>query len=185
MSEQPCPCCAGCGRIANDAAGTPWSAWLALPARAAIAVVAGLVKPVTCPACGGSGTVALADPDDLLIWWTSEADCKALGEPFDSTDPDDTGDISAYPTFTFLDLSTVSWPAYLKTQYQSRYGRHGRGRLWVAREFDFDDVTWDRTRVAVRLIDAEGHGGIVVRRADLPLLRSLPGFVTNRAMELV
>jgi hypothetical protein len=52
-----CEGCDGCGKIANDEDGTPWSAWTSLPLHSAAAVVAGIVKPITCPGCNGTGAV--------------------------------------------------------------------------------------------------------------------------------
>lgn len=54
-TEIECPNCAGCGRIANDDEGTPWKYWAELPVQSAIAVIAGIVRPLPCPECGGSG----------------------------------------------------------------------------------------------------------------------------------
>lgn len=50
-----CGTCDGCGKVADDADRTPWSVWESLPVRSAGAVMLGLVKPVACPDCGGSG----------------------------------------------------------------------------------------------------------------------------------
>lgn len=50
-----CGTCAGCGQIADDEDGTPWKYWAELPAQSAIAITMGLVKPIPCPDCGGSG----------------------------------------------------------------------------------------------------------------------------------
>jgi hypothetical protein len=50
-----CQRCDGCGKIANTEDGEPWTAWTSLPFSSAAAVVAGIVKPITCPDCGGSG----------------------------------------------------------------------------------------------------------------------------------
>lgn len=50
-----CPACAGCGRVANDDDRTPWKYWAELPAQSAIAVFVGLVRPLTCQRCNGSG----------------------------------------------------------------------------------------------------------------------------------
>ena len=56
MSEKrPCPRCDGCGEIATDDEGTPWSQWEALPPGSKVAVALGLVQPIPCPACGGTG----------------------------------------------------------------------------------------------------------------------------------
>lgn len=52
-----CANCDGCGQIANDSEGTPWTYWANLPVKSAAAVLIGLVRPVTCPNCDGSGTV--------------------------------------------------------------------------------------------------------------------------------
>lgn len=50
-----CGRCDGCGQIADDDEGTPWSYWLNLPARSAGAMLTGLVKPLPCPVCKGTG----------------------------------------------------------------------------------------------------------------------------------
>jgi len=56
MSEKTkCPRCNGCGKIANSDDGEPWTVWENLPENAKVAVRLGLVGPVTCPDCGGSG----------------------------------------------------------------------------------------------------------------------------------
>lgn len=52
-----CQTCAGCGRIANDADRTPWKYWAELPLQNAVAVVMGLVRPIQCPDCDGTGKV--------------------------------------------------------------------------------------------------------------------------------
>lgn len=50
-----CGRCLGCGQIDDGDAGEPWSAWMEMPVQSAVAVVAGIIKPITCPSCGGSG----------------------------------------------------------------------------------------------------------------------------------
>lgn len=50
-----CMKCEGCGRIANDDDGTPWTYWENLPLKSGLAVMAGLVRPQPCPACNGTG----------------------------------------------------------------------------------------------------------------------------------
>lgn len=57
-SPRKCDRCQGCGKIANDDDGTPWSYWAELEPPANLAVTAGIVKPVTCDKCGGSGKLA-------------------------------------------------------------------------------------------------------------------------------
>ena len=50
-----CEKCDGCGKIADSDEQEPWTAWTGLPLHSAVAVLAGIVKPITCPACSGSG----------------------------------------------------------------------------------------------------------------------------------
>ena len=50
-----CTKCEGCGQVANTECQEPWTAWESLPAAAQGAIRAGLVRPVVCPECGGSG----------------------------------------------------------------------------------------------------------------------------------
>lgn len=60
-----CPRCQGCGKIANDDDGSPWTAWENLPPGSAAAVKMGIVKPIQCPECGGVGVESprfIADP---------------------------------------------------------------------------------------------------------------------------
>lgn len=80
MSEK-CGRCDGCGKVANTRRAEPWSAWLNLPLKSAAAVTAGIVRPMTCPACGGTGVhaqEALPDPvsDHLVVM--GRADLEAL-----------------------------------------------------------------------------------------------------------
>jgi len=51
-----CQRCDGCGKI-DDGEGLPWKYWAELPLQSSTAVLIGLVKPLTCPGCGGSGKV--------------------------------------------------------------------------------------------------------------------------------
>lgn len=50
-----CPRCAGCGKLATDEHRTPWIHWTELPLHSSMAVLLGVIKPITCPDCGGSG----------------------------------------------------------------------------------------------------------------------------------
>lgn len=53
--KAPCPRCRGCRQIASDDDCTPWVDWLELPLGSSLAVLAGIVKPLPCPACNGTG----------------------------------------------------------------------------------------------------------------------------------
>jgi len=52
-----CPKCEGCGKIANTDDQEPWTYWEELPPSAKVAVQMGLVHPVPCPACNGTGKI--------------------------------------------------------------------------------------------------------------------------------
>ena len=51
----PCPTCEGCGQVANTEGREPWTAWMRIEFRSSAAIGLGLVKPIPCPDCGGSG----------------------------------------------------------------------------------------------------------------------------------
>lgn len=100
--------------------------------------------------------------ETYLIWWTNQNDCERVVP---------------------LDI----WPRYLGEQFESRYGRAGRGRLWVA---DFTppapesiSIEWDEDENWLCKI-AHDAGGVVIKARDLHLVAFLPGFVTTFAMEL-
>jgi hypothetical protein len=50
-----CQRCCGCGKLANSDDQEPWTEWLALPLQSSLAVVLGLVRPIPCHECGGTG----------------------------------------------------------------------------------------------------------------------------------
>lgn len=50
-----CERCAGCGKLADDDDGTPWKYWLEMPLQSSTAVLMGVVKPIECPVCKGTG----------------------------------------------------------------------------------------------------------------------------------
>ncbi len=50
-----CNQCDGCGRIANSEDGEPWTVWQSLPPGSDLAVQMGLVQPIECPRCKGTG----------------------------------------------------------------------------------------------------------------------------------
>ena len=55
LKDGNCEACAGCGYVANDDDATPWKYWADLPQQSAVAIQMGLVKPVLCSACNGTG----------------------------------------------------------------------------------------------------------------------------------
>lgn len=54
-NEHKCHNCDGCGKVADDDDQTPWKYYLELPLQSSTAVLMGLIKPITCPACNGTG----------------------------------------------------------------------------------------------------------------------------------
>lgn len=59
-----CPTCDGCGKVANTRRGEPWTEWTSLPLLSSAAVLSGIVRPVSCVRCGGSGRIGDWDPAD-------------------------------------------------------------------------------------------------------------------------
>jgi hypothetical protein len=50
-----CPVCLGWKRVDDGDDPCSWKYWAELPEQSAIAVRMGLVRPVVCPRCGGTG----------------------------------------------------------------------------------------------------------------------------------
>lgn len=69
-----CTKCQGCGQVANTDAEEPWSQWADLPSESSAAVIVGLVKPITCPDCNGSGMKS--QPLDKLSRGLERADAQ-------------------------------------------------------------------------------------------------------------
>lgn len=68
-------------KVANTDDREPWSMWENLPENSKLAIHLGIVQPIDCPECDGTGARPTGPPTaspDILV---------ALGEP--STDPAD------------------------------------------------------------------------------------------------
>jgi len=52
---KPCPKCRGCGKVANTEDMEPWTMWETMPEESKGAVRMGLVCPIECPVCKGTG----------------------------------------------------------------------------------------------------------------------------------
>lgn len=92
--------------------------------------------------------------NDLVIWWLDQADCEAIGQ----------------------ELPGLA-PAYLMEQYKYRFGRPGRGRLWVDPQFGSVAVEpWPMNPLSQRLAAC---AGIVMRSEHLSHIEQLPGLVTD------
>lgn len=108
----------------------------------------------------------------FAIWWTTQGDCEAIG----------------YSRAGGWDV-----PKYLAAEFKSRYGRAGRGRLWIADELTEAGcpmvATFPEPATPLSsVIERQSMGGIVIRAVDAVTLRDLPGLVTDfecrRVMEL-
>lgn len=100
------------------------------------------------------------DRTDVLIWWTDQEECETFGWE---------------PTDTF--------PQYLQSEYRSRLGRAGRGRLWAANEIGEVGIPWDESKPASRL--AGKRGGIVIWKIDAHHVFGLPGFLTDLRLNFI
>jgi hypothetical protein len=76
-AERPCSRCEGCGQLAGTDDREPWTAWTSLPLRSSAAVLAGLVKPVPCDACGGTGRTG-AGTDVHVDWHMTPDEWRQL-----------------------------------------------------------------------------------------------------------
>ncbi|MBY3432778.1 hypothetical protein HFN89_01130 [Rhizobium laguerreae] len=98
--------------------------------------------------------------EDVVIWWLDQPSYE-LAEAFGAPN--------------------VEWPEYIQAEFDSRGGRPGNGRLWIASEIDFDGMEWDEG-ASFDMIDKR-CGGIVVRKSDAHHILSWPGIVTDIHMK--
>lgn len=99
---------------------------------------------------------------DFLIWWTDQAEAESVVN----------------------DARLAELPAYIQEQFISRYGRNGRGRLWVDGGIPFGGIDpWNDAKPAGRL--AEKRGGIVIRAKDKAAVFDLPGFLTDPELNFI
>lgn len=103
-----------------------------------------------------------------LVWWTSQKEVEEIVSEGQTTPH----------TATLL-----QWPEYLHDEFNSRVGRPGRGRLWVAGGMPVQEIEWDENKPAARL--SKERGGIVIRAEDAALCFSLPGFLTDLHLNIV
>lgn len=103
--------------------------------------------------------------EKFCIWWTSSDDAKRVAKL----------------------ASGNKWPHYLRVEFGSRYGRAGRGRLWLNDELKEEGAPSDVPFVAgSKVADmASEAGGIIIRVEDLCHVAALPGFVTTIYMRVL
>ena len=63
LESDRCTKCDGCGQIAYSEGQEPWSYWENLPTQCRAAVECGIIKPITCPKCNGTGKETSNDQD--------------------------------------------------------------------------------------------------------------------------
>jgi hypothetical protein len=96
---------------------------------------------------------------DYYIWWTSQRACREIDQ-----------------------LDIVHLPEYIQTEFTSRNGRNGRGRLWVADHIDIEEIEWLEKPGAWLAAEC---GGIVIDPNDLKFVFKLPGFVTDLELSII
>lgn len=99
---------------------------------------------------------------ELFIWWTSDRECHEIGPQ-----------------------AAAKLPEYVRVQYQQRFGRAGRGRLWSDPRFQEPEIAaWPKTNIA-QMLEA-GHGGIVFLGKDLGLFTDdVRGLVTDFRLRMM
>lgn len=97
---------------------------------------------------------------DYLIWWTDQAEAEAV-----------------------IEMDITALPEYLQKEFRSRYGRNGRGRLWVPEHISITEIDWDENKPASRLADK--RGGIVIETKDKGFVFLMPGFLTDLKLNFI
>jgi hypothetical protein len=99
------------------------------------------------------------EPSSILIWWTNQDDAEQFGVPY---------------TYCF---DKCPLPDYIKKQFASRYGRAGRGRLWVDESINVKEIEWnDESPLSDYCNEA---AGILFDSSDLNAMRRVPGVITD------
>ena len=94
------------------------------------------------------------------IWWLAQSECDRL----------------------YRVLGELGLPDYMVTQFLSRSGRSGRGRLWVPDHIPVKEIEWSNTLPSRMALDC---GGIVFDMEHLHKVIILPGFVTTLELEFI
>ena len=74
-------------------------------------------------------------------------------------------------------------PEYIQSEFNSREGRAGNARLWVALIFShipaLCEVNWKEEGETENMLYNGCYGGIVLRREDIQYVSTLPGIFTD------
>lgn len=96
----------------------------------------------------------------LAIWWLCHGDREAIGVHLNS-----------------------SLPGYLRVAYHESRGSPGMGWLWVGSRYAGTCIQERPDTPLARLLRGEfgekTYAGIVIRDVDIPLLKDLPGIITD------
>lgn len=105
----------------------------------------------------------MSDNMGLIIWWLSQDETEIV--------------------HAAIEADTLHLPAYIEEMINNRYGRAGRGRLWLSHpDLDFPGVLeWTDGQVFADA--ANSRGGLVMSERDAVAIRYLPGFVTDTALQ--
>lgn len=101
--------------------------------------------------------------DELVIWWLCQNDYRGIGQ-----------------SSSEIRETLTGVPEYIVDEVSSRFGRPGRGRLWVAKGIDLREIAWPEDNpIAIAVGDEGGYGGIVFYRRDLDSVYQYPGVFTD------
>ena len=96
--------------------------------------------------------------EDILIWWLDQKETEKVNKN------NENGRLL---------------PNYIEKEVRNRTGRAGRGRLWVPKEIDCEEINWNDTSPVCKLISLSCAAGIVFYKCDFNKIKHLPGFVTD------
>lgn len=98
--------------------------------------------------------------EDFAIWWTHDDVLEQIGR---------------------ADKLPAAVPAYIRSAYNARLGRVGRGRLWSDTGMPKETTKWPDN--SITRLAADNYGGIVIYLRDAHTVAPLPGFLTTRDMQ--
>lgn len=96
--------------------------------------------------------------EDILIWWLDQEATEKVNKD------NENGRLL---------------PNYIKREVDGCTGRNGRGRLWVPKEIDCEEINWNDKSPICELISLKSAAGIVFCKCDFKKIKHLPGFVTD------
>jgi hypothetical protein len=159
-----CGRCDGCGKIASGDEGAPWSTWMAMPVQSSLAVLAGIVKPLPCPTCGGSGKQTAEARIAVLEAELARAR-EALSIMQGETKRRCDAEAELAQARALADKYTLKWDAEKVARVAA--GRRADALEKALRELRGDGPPWPWTR-ALAIIDAALAGAPGGETAECP-----------------